>query len=131
MIRRPPRSTRTDTLFPYTTLFRSQDERPRSTWLEQLYLAERIAPEPRLIPADLDDRTLMFGLCNELCSENGFGWNLRLKTTHRMLNDPNASEMAKAIYPVLARRYHYDVARVDSVRVQQKAIVERVPNKPP
>src|SRR3546814_3162863 len=30
MIRRPPRSTRTDTLFPYTTLFRSQwrDEHP-------------------------------------------------------------------------------------------------------
>src|SRR3546814_2851890 len=36
MIRRPPRSTRTDTLFPYTTLFRSRGfgqrivgERPR------------------------------------------------------------------------------------------------------
>src|SRR3546814_3440868 len=31
MIRRPPRSTRTDTLFPYTTLFRSrlaQQQRP-------------------------------------------------------------------------------------------------------
>src|SRR3546814_7626831 len=27
MIRRPPRSTRTDTLFPYTTLFRSYFER--------------------------------------------------------------------------------------------------------
>src|SRR3546814_3529164 len=27
MIRRPPRSTRTDTLFPYTTLFRSTGER--------------------------------------------------------------------------------------------------------
>src|SRR3546814_3988283 len=26
MIRRPPRSTRTDTLFPYTTLFRSVDD---------------------------------------------------------------------------------------------------------
>src|SRR3546814_2076429 len=26
MIRRPPRSTRTDTLFPYTTLFRSSHE---------------------------------------------------------------------------------------------------------
>src|SRR3546814_9995034 len=26
MIRRPPRSTRTDTLFPYTTLFRSSDD---------------------------------------------------------------------------------------------------------
>src|SRR3546814_4202431 len=27
MIRRPPRSTRTDTLFPYTTLFRSRERR--------------------------------------------------------------------------------------------------------
>src|SRR3546814_8765441 len=26
MVRRPPRSTRTDTLFPYTTLFRSEVE---------------------------------------------------------------------------------------------------------
>src|SRR3546814_8548667 len=26
MIRRPPRSTRTDTLFPYTTLFRSEGQ---------------------------------------------------------------------------------------------------------
>src|SRR3546814_8037985 len=32
MIRRPPRSTRTDTLFPYTTLFRSQ----------QVWLCERM-----------------------------------------------------------------------------------------
>src|SRR3546814_6328547 len=30
MIRRPPRSTRTDTLFPSTTLFRSAGHRPRS-----------------------------------------------------------------------------------------------------
>src|SRR3546814_5712641 len=28
MIRRPPRSTRTDTLFPYTTLFRSRHPHP-------------------------------------------------------------------------------------------------------
>src|SRR3546814_2739593 len=31
MIRRPPRSTRTDTLFPYTTLFRSRAARGRGT----------------------------------------------------------------------------------------------------
>src|SRR3546814_2380170 len=30
MVRRPPRSTRTDTLFPYTTLFRSVVFTPRS-----------------------------------------------------------------------------------------------------
>src|SRR3546814_12619708 len=29
MLRRPPRSTRTDTLFPYTTLFRSDPPRVR------------------------------------------------------------------------------------------------------
>src|SRR3546814_3473792 len=29
MIRRPPRSTRTDTLYPYTTLFRSLDDIPQ------------------------------------------------------------------------------------------------------
>src|SRR3546814_14919020 len=31
MLRRPPRSTRTDTLFPYTTLFRSATTIPRVT----------------------------------------------------------------------------------------------------
>src|SRR3546814_10022257 len=31
MIRRPPRSTRTDTLFPYTTLFRSHDGSQQKT----------------------------------------------------------------------------------------------------
>src|SRR3546814_6197556 len=31
MIRRPPRSTRTDTLFPYTTLFRSRRGRRERT----------------------------------------------------------------------------------------------------
>src|SRR3546814_4131671 len=35
MIRRPPRSTRTDTLFPYTTLFRSPSDRGRRAQLLQ------------------------------------------------------------------------------------------------
>src|SRR3546814_1257303 len=34
MIRRPPRSTRTDTLFPYTTLFRSKQPNGKSRVLE-------------------------------------------------------------------------------------------------
>src|SRR3546814_10287881 len=32
IIRRPPRSTRTDTLFPYTTLFRSSGSRAPLRW---------------------------------------------------------------------------------------------------
>src|SRR3546814_17882649 len=34
MIRRPPRSTRTDTLFPYTTLFRSLDKTVQFTQID-------------------------------------------------------------------------------------------------
>src|SRR3546814_4319442 len=49
MIRRPPRSTRTDTLFPYTTLFRSfRGERPikpGNSW----FSAKTIEVVPRVI----------------------------------------------------------------------------------
>ena len=53
------------------------DERPRSHWSEILLLAERIIPEPGLIPEDEDERALMFGLSHELCGEDGLGWTLR------------------------------------------------------
>src|SRR3546814_18183967 len=39
MIRRPPRSTRTDTLFPYTTLFRSTFRKEIAREVEQNMLA--------------------------------------------------------------------------------------------
>src|SRR3546814_4466507 len=44
MIRRPPRSTRTDTLFPYTTLFRSPHRPPRLVALHQVAGEEREHP---------------------------------------------------------------------------------------
>src|SRR3546814_3132014 len=49
MIRLPPRSTRTDTLFPYTTLFRSADRQLAGERLEnvQVLSDERIARELR------------------------------------------------------------------------------------
>src|SRR3546814_8093166 len=46
MIRRPPRSTRTDTLFPYTTLFRSDRDIPRAR-PDHRGRAHRPAPRPR------------------------------------------------------------------------------------
>src|SRR3546814_6568098 len=57
MIRRPPRSTRTDTLFPYTTLFRSpqlwqsmQDEVRRQEEHIELIASENYA-SPRVLAA--------------------------------------------------------------------------------
>src|SRR3546814_11744546 len=41
MIRRPPRSTRTDTLFPYTTLFRSTHLHGRWGWRTWSFLSGR------------------------------------------------------------------------------------------
>src|SRR3546814_8246221 len=49
MIRRPPRSTRTDTLFPYTTLFRSPPSpRIRRLWLPRTLHRRRRRPRPAL-----------------------------------------------------------------------------------
>src|SRR3546814_13326165 len=50
MIRRPPRSTRTDTLFPYTTLFRS-DRVTIATAPVKSWVPASVAPpsQPRLV----------------------------------------------------------------------------------
>src|SRR3546814_1474606 len=79
MIRRPPRSTRTDTLFPYTTLFRSQSvvvaEDAGVTHLTAAFAVERClvgddihrvahasAIDARAVPDDRDDLALtLFG----------------------------------------------------------------------
>src|SRR3546814_19705539 len=42
MIRRPPRSTRTDTLFPYTTLFRSEVGDQSGAFANDMVLAQRV-----------------------------------------------------------------------------------------
>src|SRR3546814_20603390 len=44
MIRRPPRSTRTDTRFPYTTLFRSQFIAPHFSWRDSGSLGKQEGP---------------------------------------------------------------------------------------
>src|SRR3546814_18086454 len=56
MIRRPPRSTRTDTLFPYTTLFRSNQAdaedflaRTEDTTLPNFLMFSRTLGAPRLV----------------------------------------------------------------------------------
>src|SRR3546814_10349095 len=51
MIRRPPRSTRTDTLFPYTTLFRSWPQARKGHLMPSQDLAERIESANAADPA--------------------------------------------------------------------------------
>src|SRR3546814_18677374 len=57
MIRRPPRSTRTDTLFPYTTLFRSFEPRGGDPLARAQFLGEALRSfEPRGVAAGAENR---------------------------------------------------------------------------
>src|SRR3546814_15325119 len=74
MIRRPPRSTRTDTLFPYTTLFRSARAEPL---VERLWQSE-LAALPVSTP------------------EQRAGLQARLRDLARTIQDPDVSRDRKS-----------------------------------
>jgi glutathione S-transferase len=80
-------------------------ERPRSGWAEILLLAERLAPQPALVPADPFDRALMFGLSHELVGEGGLAWTRRLQLVHAGLQGLGGFPPPVAKY--LAKKYGY------------------------
>jgi glutathione S-transferase len=97
------------------------DEPARTTWREILWLAERLEPEPSLLPADPEDRVRCLGLAEELMGVDGFGWNRRL-----MLLRPGIGDGAPP--PGLARmahQYGYSRAAADAApeRVAQTLTV--------
>lgn len=67
-----------------------EDGPARIGWEEILALAERLAPEPSLVPSDERERALMYGLSHALCSEDGLGWNRRHQLLAPMLSLPGA-----------------------------------------
>ncbi|MBL6750677.1 MAG: hypothetical protein ISP90_09145 [Nevskia sp.] len=82
------------------------DEPPRSTWIEQLYLVERLAPQPRLIPTDWDDRVLMIGLSHEICGENGYTWNRR-NSIVKEFTAPDKDPQTREIYGKVGEKYGF------------------------
>jgi hypothetical protein len=64
-------------------------ERPINRWMDILYLSERLAPKPSMIPRDATQRALMIGLSNEICGPLGIGWNRRLQLFAPMLASGN------------------------------------------
>lgn len=78
------------------------DEPARTNWADILELAERLQPEPPLVPLDMDNRVRMFGLANEICGAGGLTYNARHTMIGNMLTSgieaaqPAAQTMAKA-----------------------------------
>lgn len=82
------------------------DEKPLERWLDILFLIERLAPVPALIPADARARVDLFGMSHELCGEMGLGWNRRLLMFGPMIESGNAPEGIAR----MAGKYHYNKA---------------------
>lgn len=81
-------------------------EKPRAGWAEILLLAERLAPEPRLVPEDPELRAQLFGYSHEICGEQGLGWSRRLILVHERLGE-DAPAAARRIGEALGRKYGY------------------------
>lgn len=81
------------------------DEPAQIGWYEIIALAERIQPEPALLPPYSASRAGVFGIITEIASENGFAWQRRL----RLIDGLNASpdERVQRGGATLAERYGY------------------------
>jgi glutathione S-transferase len=79
-----------------------EGERPRSERHAILFLAERLAPHPPLLPSDPEQRALCLGLANEIAGELGFGWCRRLML---LRSDDQAPPQLKKLVAELSARY--------------------------
>ena len=86
-----------------------QDEPPRTDSLDILFLAERLAPAPRLIPEDVEQRARMFGITREIIGRRGLGWMRRIMIFAPIMDSGQAPESIRR----MAERYSYrgDVAQ--------------------
>lgn len=83
------------------------DEPARAGWTDLLFLAERLSPEPGLIPDDPYERALMFGLAHELCGQDGFAWNRRYRMIWDALDSKGRGGIDRDLAAYLIDRYGY------------------------
>src|SRR3546814_17486634 len=111
MIRRPPRSTRTDTLFPYATLFRSFGPHQRRQVLEQLVEGG---------PLDI-----ALGAAAQLRLQRGVEVRARGFALHPALRIQPRQLVAVALVAIVADAVDH-AHRADRHRSGQRALVERM-----
>jgi len=103
-----------------------EDERPRSSWIDQLNLAERLAPEPRLVPVDFEARVRMIGLINEIAGENGLGWSKRLILVEQALQNAEPGSADYAFWKTLGEKYLYTPAAGRAAKARMIEILDQL-----
>jgi glutathione S-transferase len=96
-----------------------EDEPPRTDSLDILFLAERLAPSPRLIPEDVEQRVHMFGIAREIIGRRGLGWMRRIMIFAPMIRSGHAPEGIRN----MASRYGYRDELAESAPVEVARIL--------
>src|SRR3546814_5371646 len=100
MIRRPPRSTRTDTLFPYTTLFRSIGVHPDGVDVDAVELLRHLAEGD--VPAFADRSEEHTSELQSLMRISYAVFCLKKKTPHNRYRSQDGINNGTLIYTRLA-----------------------------
>nr|WP_245405840.1 hypothetical protein [Sphingobium sp. Sx8-8] len=77
------------------------DEKPRHSWLDILFLAERLGSGPSLLPATREGQAECVGVSHQICGEDGLGWNRRLDIFN-MLVAQAGGDPTKTMLPLRA-----------------------------
>ena len=95
------------------------NEHPRTGWAEILMLAERIAPQPALLPADPLELSRVVTLSDQICNKGGLGWMRRLQVVHATFQKQGGFPEKVAGY--LGRKYGYtpEVGATAGARVRE------------
>lgn len=96
------------------------DEPPCTDSTDILFLAERLAPSPRLIPEDVAERARMFGITREIIGRQGLGWMRRVMLMAPLVGARDVAPGLRA----MAQRYGCHLDSADAAEREVVRILE-------
>src|SRR3546814_7265403 len=123
MIPRPPRSTRTDTLFPYTPLFRSENATAIGPSPLRLVQAQRDIDDPAACPAEAAPKAVPTGLGGQFRQvQTGFPIGL-LQRQRRRRSEEHTSELQSLMrisYAVFSLKKKNNATKISRINQKQQ-----------
>ncbi len=98
------------------------DEEPCCSWESILFFAERMAPEPALLPEDCAQRARVFGYLREIAGQQGFGWQRRMMMIQAVINHTQGQPPENT--QRIMHRYHYREAEAKEAPQRAMRILE-------